>query len=200
MDVSLGILAAGLDLADVRALAGDGLGQVREHAGPVVDQDVELDGVGRTALAGPRHLDAALRPLYVGRRWVHDDRHEMLVVNWQAPAARPFYTATPADPQRVTQRRRYRTDGRHLVDISDQVSFHARGSGAEAVRQGDRGDLAGTVGVTVEADEDLDAAIELMGVATRELQLGRCGGEGTMFEGREIAAQLVQAYQRDLLG
>jgi DNA helicase IV len=65
-------------------------------------------------------LDAGLRPLYVGRRWVHDDQHEMLVINWQAPAARPFYTATPADPQRVTQRRRYRTDGRRIVDISDE--------------------------------------------------------------------------------
>jgi DNA helicase IV len=65
-------------------------------------------------------LDAALRPLYVGRRWVHDERQEMLVVNWQAPAARPFYTATPQDPQRVTQRRRYRTDGRRIVDISDE--------------------------------------------------------------------------------
>ena len=65
-------------------------------------------------------LDAGLRPLYIGRRWVHDDQHEMLVINWQAPAARPFYTATPADPQRVTQRRRYRTDGRRIVDISDE--------------------------------------------------------------------------------
>jgi DNA helicase IV len=65
-------------------------------------------------------LDAGLRPLYVGRRWVHDDQHEMLVVNWQAPAARPFYTATPADPHGVTQRRRYRTDGRRIVDISDE--------------------------------------------------------------------------------
>ena len=65
-------------------------------------------------------LDAGLRPLYVGRRWVHDDQHEMLVINWQAPAARPFYTATPADPQRVTQRRRYRTHGRRIVDISDE--------------------------------------------------------------------------------
>jgi DNA helicase IV len=65
-------------------------------------------------------LDAALRPLYVGRRWVHDDQHEVLVVNWQAPASRPFYTATPADPQRVTQRRRYRTEGRRLTDISDE--------------------------------------------------------------------------------
>jgi DNA helicase IV len=65
-------------------------------------------------------LDAALRPLYVGRRWVHDDQHEMLVVNWQAPAARPFYTATPSEPHGVTQRRRYRTDGRRIVDISDE--------------------------------------------------------------------------------
>ncbi|HEY4412573.1 MAG TPA: AAA family ATPase [Gaiellaceae bacterium] len=65
-------------------------------------------------------LDGALRPLYIGRRWVHDDAHEMLVVNWQAPAARPFYTATPSEPQRVTQRRRFRSDGRRLVDISDE--------------------------------------------------------------------------------
>jgi len=66
-------------------------------------------------------LDGTIRPLYVGRRWVHDDDHEMLVVNWQAPAARPFYTATPADPQRVTLRRRYRTEGRRIVDISDEA-------------------------------------------------------------------------------
>jgi DNA helicase IV len=65
-------------------------------------------------------LDGAPKPLYVGRRWVHDEEREPLVVNWQAPAARPFYTATPADPQRVTQRRRYRTDKRRIVDISDE--------------------------------------------------------------------------------
>ena len=69
---------------------------------------------------GRLSLDAGLRPLYVGRRWVHDDEQNVLVVNWQAPAARPFYTATPQDPQRVTQRRRYRTDGRRIVDISDE--------------------------------------------------------------------------------
>jgi DNA helicase IV len=65
-------------------------------------------------------FDGAPKPLYVGRRWVHDDEREPLVVNWQAPAARPFYTATPADPQRVTQRRRYRTDRRRIVDITDE--------------------------------------------------------------------------------
>jgi DNA helicase IV len=69
---------------------------------------------------GRLSLDELVRPLYVGRRWVHDDKQDVLVVNWQAPAARPFYTATPADPQRVTQRRRYRTEGRRIVDISDE--------------------------------------------------------------------------------
>src|SRR4051794_3229679 len=69
---------------------------------------------GRLTLDGPR------KPLYVGRRWVQDEDAEPLVVNWQAPAARPFYTATPADPHGVTQRRRYRTDKRRIVDISDE--------------------------------------------------------------------------------
>src|SRR5436309_3686203 len=69
---------------------------------------------------GRLSLDLLERPLYVGRRWVHDDKQDVLVVNWQAPASRSFYTATPADPQRVTQRRRYRTEGRRIVDISDE--------------------------------------------------------------------------------
>jgi len=65
-------------------------------------------------------LDGTLRPLYIGRRWVHDDEREQLIVNWQAPAARPFYTATPSDPQRVLERRRYRTEGRRITGISDE--------------------------------------------------------------------------------
>jgi DNA helicase IV len=69
---------------------------------------------------GRLDLDEAPRPLYVGRRWVHDDGQRVLVVNWQAPAARPFYTATPADPQRVTLRRRFRSQGRRLLDIADE--------------------------------------------------------------------------------
>src|SRR5262245_59052983 len=59
--------------------------------------------------------------LYVGRRWVHDDARRALVVNWQAPAARPFYTATPVAPHGITLRRRFRTLGRELLDISDEA-------------------------------------------------------------------------------
>ena len=46
---------------------------------------------------------------------------EQLVVNWQAPAARPFYTATPQDPHGLTLRRRFRTEGRRLLDIADET-------------------------------------------------------------------------------
>ena len=72
-------------------------------------------------------------PLYVGRRWVHDDGHDVLVVNWQAPAARPFYTATPVAPHGVTLRRRFRTEGRRLVDISDEALAGSLEGGAAAV-------------------------------------------------------------------
>ena len=65
-------------------------------------------------------LDSVEDSLYVGRRWVHDD-DRMLVVNWQAPAARPFYTATPAEPHGVILRRRFRLQGRRLTGISDEA-------------------------------------------------------------------------------
>jgi DNA helicase IV len=61
------------------------------------------------------------QPLYVGRRWVHDDERRQVVVNWQAPAARPFYTATPVDPHGVALRRRFRTAGRRVTDIADET-------------------------------------------------------------------------------
>ena len=70
---------------------------------------------------GRLDLETTPLPLYVGRRWVHDDDSEMLVVNWQAPAARPFYVATPSDPHNVTLRRRFRTEGRRILDLSDET-------------------------------------------------------------------------------
>jgi DNA helicase IV len=75
----------------------------------------------RGLVFGRLSLDASPRPLYVGRRWVTNSEQESLVVNWQAPAARPFYTATPQDPHGVTQRRRFRAKGRKLLDISDEA-------------------------------------------------------------------------------
>ena len=82
---------------------------------------------------GRMDVDGAAAPLYVGRRWVHDDDHDVLVVNWQAPAARPFYTATPVAPHGVTLRRRFRTRGREVLDISDEALDGSLAEGAAAV-------------------------------------------------------------------
>src|SRR5919106_195444 len=65
-------------------------------------------------------VDSVEDALYVGRRWIQDD-DGVVVVNWQAPAARPFYTATPAEPHGVTLRRRFRLQGRTLTGISDEA-------------------------------------------------------------------------------
>src|SRR6185437_15028463 len=92
-----------------------------------------FDDAERGLVFGRLTLDATPRPLYVGRRWVRDDRHDTLVVNWQAPAARPFYTATPATPHGVTQRRRFRTEGRRITDISDEA-LRDRGRGRVGLR------------------------------------------------------------------
>jgi len=81
---------------------------------------------------GRLDLDAAEDPLYVGRRWVDDD-DGVVVVNWQAPAARPFYTATPAEPHGVTLRRRFRTQRRALTGISDEALDGSLGDAAAVV-------------------------------------------------------------------
>ena len=80
---------------------------------------VTFEDADRGLCFGRLDLDGVLRPLYVGRRWVHEEQTP-IVVNWQAPAARPFYTATVADPQGVTRRRRFRTSGRTLLDLYDE--------------------------------------------------------------------------------
>src|SRR5919201_471503 len=74
----------------------------------------------RGLVFGRLDFESVDRPLYVGRRWVHDEEQQQVVVNWQAPAARPYYTATPVDPQRVTLRRRFKTEGRALLDLADE--------------------------------------------------------------------------------
>ena len=80
---------------------------------------VTFEDAERGLCFGRLDLDGVVRPLYVGRRWVHEEQTP-IVVNWQAPAARPFYTATVAEPQGVALRRRFRTEGRTLLDLYDE--------------------------------------------------------------------------------
>ena len=59
--------------------------------------------------------------LYVGRIGIPDDENDPLLVDWRAPAARPFYVATAADPAGVRRRRHIATRDRRVVGLDDEV-------------------------------------------------------------------------------
>lgn len=56
---------------------------------------------------------------YIGRVGLFDDDFEPLLLDWRAPAARPFYTATAANPEGVVLRRHFRVRDRELCDFHD---------------------------------------------------------------------------------
>ncbi len=77
------------------------------------------------------------RSLYIGRLGLADEEHEPLLVDWRAPAAAPFYQATPAEPRGVARRRHFLTRDRRVVAIEDEVLD------ADALRADDARSLRG---------------------------------------------------------
>ena len=59
---------------------------------------------------------------YVGRIGVRDADYEPLVIDWRAPAAEPFYRATPNDPMHIIRRRVLHCRGERVVGIEDDLS------------------------------------------------------------------------------
>jgi DNA helicase IV len=57
----------------------------------------------------------------IGRLGVRDEDREPLVVDWRAPAAAPFYRATPGEPLGVDRRRVIVCDGPTVVALDDEV-------------------------------------------------------------------------------
>lgn len=62
-------------------------------------------------------------PRYVGRIGLsaEDGSEEPMLVDWRAPAAQPFYTATPLHDLGIRRRRHIRTRGRTVVGIADET-------------------------------------------------------------------------------
>ncbi len=58
---------------------------------------------------------------YVGRLGVRDDDYEPLVIDWRAPAAAPFYRATPAAPLGVLRRRVLQCRGDRVIGVEDDL-------------------------------------------------------------------------------
>ena len=78
-------------------------------------------------------------PRYIGRigLFAENRDEDPLLIDWRAPAARPFYLATAVSPEGVTRRRHLRTKGRELVGIDDEVLDLAAGG------RGGRHDVTG---------------------------------------------------------
>lgn len=80
-------------------------------------------------------IDAAEHNLYFGRLDMNDgevrrigrmgildddDLDTTLLLDWRAPLSRPFYLATPANPEDVAMRRHVRTRNRAVASVSDE--------------------------------------------------------------------------------
>ncbi len=60
---------------------------------------------------------------YIGRLGIRDEDadYRPLLLDWRAPAARPFYLATPVSPEGVRRRRHIKTIGRQVTRLDDEV-------------------------------------------------------------------------------
>ncbi|MBV9410675.1 MAG: AAA family ATPase [Acidimicrobiia bacterium] len=140
-------------LAELRAQTSARLAEVRlhqtRHQQALMERDAEirlLEGalarydVGGGALCfGRIDLEDSAR-YYIGRLGLSDEALDPLLVDWRAPAAEPFYRATPGQPEGVVLRRHLLCEGRRLVAIDDEV-FDASAL-ADEQRQTLRGEAA----------------------------------------------------------
>ncbi len=122
--------------------------------------------------------------LYVGRLGLSDSDFETLLIDWRAPAARPFYLATAVSPAGVTRRRHIRTRRRKVVSIDDESLVYVPGQAAAptsltgesallaalgAARTGRMGDIV----ETIQAEQDRIIRSEVNGALVVQ------GGPGT---------------------
>ena len=110
--------------------------------------------------------------------------YDRLLVDWRAPAARPFYAATPKSPEGVVRRRHIRTRMRRVLGIEDDLldfdemtdgdQRHLAGEGAllAALGAGRTGHMRDIV-ATIQAEQDAVIRSDLAGVLVVD------GGPGT---------------------
>jgi DNA helicase IV len=161
---------------------------------------VTFEDAERGLCFGRLDLDGVVRPLYIGRRWVHEEQAP-IVVNWQAPAARAFYTATVAEPQGVALRRRFRTEGRRLLDLYDEPLDGSAGDVVHGVAdilleelERSRDEHMRDIVATIQSDQYRLITREPEGVLVIQ------GGPGTgkTAVGLHRASWLLYTYRREL--
>ncbi len=99
---------------------------------------------------------------YVGRLGVRDEDYEPLVIDWRAPAAEPFYRATPTNPMQVVRRRVLRCRGDRVVGIEDDLLDAEHDDGLVIIGEGAlmaaltraRGHTMRDIVATIQAEQD----------------------------------------------
>ena len=188
--------------SQVERAADAGIGEIEELVleAWAAKRLVTFEDAERGLCFGRLDLDGSVHPLYVGRRWVHEEQAP-IVVNWQAPAARPFYTATVAEPQGVVLRRRFRTEGRRLLDLYDEPLDGSAGDVIHGVAdilleelERSRDEHMRDIVATIQADQYRLITHEPTGVLVIQ------GGPGTgkTAVGLHRASWLLYTYRREL--
>ncbi len=198
-------------------VASDGMSRGRtDRTGDVRDEEMsglfERDALVYNAARRLAHLEHQfeglvfgrldLQPLdaeperevrYIGRLGVRDDEYEPLVIDWRAPAASPFYQATPGDPKGVIRRRVLRSRGETVIGIEDDLMVPEAPEDMVVVGDGallaaltrSRGQRMRDIVATIQADQD--EAIRATDRGVTEIT----GGPGT---GKTVVALHRAAY------
>src|SRR6185312_9503627 len=174
---------------------------LRSRGGTLVDRDAEVHALAKqmtrldvadSGLCFGRLDSVSDERMYIGRIGIfdRDNEYRPLLLDWRAPAARAFYTATAATPEGMLRRRQFLTRGRNLVDFTDEV--FGRPSGGErgdaallAAVNAPRGDGMRDIVATIQAEQDQKIRLDHSGV----LVIG--GGPGT---GKTVVALHRVAY------
>jgi DNA helicase IV len=151
---------------------------------------------GRTDGHEPGSPDETPVTLYIGRIGLRDDEHEPRLIDWRAPAAHPFYAATPKDPNGLIRRRHIYTVGRTVTGVDDEVfdldrlsepdrqSLSGEAMLIASITAGRTGRMTDVV-ATIQAEQDRVIRAALQGVLVVQ------GGPGT---GKTVAALHRAAY------
>ncbi|WP_209708062.1 RNA polymerase recycling motor ATPase HelR [Crossiella equi] len=129
---------------------------------------------------------------YIGRIGIFDEEQDYrpLLLDWRAPAARPFYTATGATPENMRRRRQFHTRRRHLEGFTDEVfgrpDERSQGDAALlAAVNAPRGEGMRDIVATIQSEQDEIIRLDHPGVLVIE------GGPGT---GKTVVALHRVAY------
>ncbi len=189
-----------LELASVRASGGaGGTHQARlERDVSSAEHEKRITQLNLTerGLCFGRVDDEQRQTLYIGRIGLRDDDYDLKLIDWRAPAARPFYAATPRSPQGLVRRRHIYTRLRQVTGVDDEVfdldklsdsdraSLSGEAALIAAVSSARTGRMADVV-ATIQAEQDRVIRADLPGVLVVQ------GGPGT---GKTVAALHRAAY------